>query len=351
MVVAIYIAGSQLSVVQSTLVGNTINVGREGAAIEASSSDVSLVASILADPAGQPTGGECVGSDATFTDDGYNAADDTSCDLSSASSIEATTTEQADAIEHLGSLSDNGGTTETVLPLSGNPALSLIPDPTTANVNGSSAALCPTVDQRGDTNLAGASCDAGSVQVDPTPTVSSVSPASGPVGGGTTITVVGTGFVASATSVDLSKGKAPALVATDVKVISPTELTAMTPSGGKLGKQYFVQVVSPGGTSPTNKGARFSYLPAPTATKISPAVGPTSGHTVVTITGSEFVEGSTVNFGSVPALKVTYVSSTSLRAVTPAGSPGLVKVTVTTPRELPRTSCPTPMTPHPRLLR
>ncbi len=165
----IYIAGGQLSVVQSTLVGNTINVGREGAAIEASNSDVSLVASILADPAGQPTGGECVGSGATFTDDGYNVVDDTSCDLSAASSIGSATAEQAGSIERLGSLADNGGTTETVLPLGGNPALSLIPDPTTANVNGSGVALCPTVDQRGETNLADTSCDAGSVQVDPTP--------------------------------------------------------------------------------------------------------------------------------------------------------------------------------------
>ncbi len=105
----------------------------------------------------------------------------------------------------------------------------------------------------------------------------------------------------------------------------------MTPSGGTLGKQYSVQAVSPGGTSPTNKSASFTYLPAPTTTKISPAVGPTSGHTVVTITGSEFVEGSTVKFGSVSALEVTYVSSTSLRAETPAASAGSVKVTVTTP--------------------
>jgi hypothetical protein len=87
----------------------------------------------------------------------------------------------------------------------------------------------------------------------------------------------------------------------------------------------------PAETSSTNKSASFACLPAPTTAKISPAVGPTSGRTVVTITGSEFVQGSTVRFGTVPALKVTYISSTSLRAVTPAGSAGSVKVTVTTP--------------------
>jgi hypothetical protein len=151
------------------------------------------------------------------------------------------------------------------------------------------------------------------------------------VSGGTTITVVGSGFVAGAMSVELSKGKALALVATDVKVMSPTELTAVTPTGGMLGKKYSVRVVGPGGSSPTNKGARFAYLPAPSTTKISPTAGPTGGHTVVTITGSEFVKGSTVDFGSVSALRVTYVSSKSLSAVAPAGSAGKVNVTVTTP--------------------
>jgi hypothetical protein len=84
----IVIAGGSLSVVQSTLVGNTNTADGAGAAINASSADVSMVASIMADPAGPPTGGECAGSESSFPDDGYNTADDTSCDLSSASSIE-----------------------------------------------------------------------------------------------------------------------------------------------------------------------------------------------------------------------------------------------------------------------
>jgi hypothetical protein len=58
--------------------------------------------------------------------------------------------------------------------------------------------------------------------------------------------------------------------------------------------------------------------------------GPTSGRTVVTIAGSAFVKDSRVDFGSVPALKVTFLSPTTLRAVAPAGS-GTVDITVTTP--------------------
>jgi hypothetical protein len=54
----------------------------------------------------------------------------------------------------LGSLGDNGGPTQTLLPLDGSDAID----------NGSSA-VCPTVDQRGVSRPAGAGCDIGAVEV------------------------------------------------------------------------------------------------------------------------------------------------------------------------------------------
>jgi hypothetical protein len=65
----------------------------------------------------------------------------------------------------LGSLANNGGPTETILPLSGNPAIGLIPPTTSVAINGTSVALCPTTDQRGVASPSGANCDAGSVEV------------------------------------------------------------------------------------------------------------------------------------------------------------------------------------------
>jgi len=63
---------------------------------------------------------------------------------------------------------------------------------------------------------------------------------------------------------------------------------------------------------------------------VRPGCGLVTGGTTVSITGTGFTSGATVQFGSTPATSVTVLSSTSLKAVTPPGS-GLVDVTVTTP--------------------
>ena len=57
------------------------------------------------------------------------------------------------------------------------------------------------------------------------PTVSSVSPNSGPVAGGTAVTITGTNFAAGATV------KFGATAATNVVVVSSTSITATTPAG------------------------------------------------------------------------------------------------------------------------
>src|SRR5205807_92880 len=87
-------------------------------------------------------------------------------------------------------------------------------------------------------------------------------------------------------------------------------------------------VTSPGGTSLTSPGDQFSYLPA--VTNLSPSVGPVGGETTVTITGTNFNEVSTVQFGSSNATSFTVNSESSITAVSPAGT-GTVDVTVTTP--------------------
>ena len=65
---------------------------------------------------------------------------------------------------------------------------------------------------------------------------------------------------------------------------------------------------------------------------VSPATGAATGGTIVTITGSNFGSSSgglSVKFGNANAASVTYVSSTSIKAVAPPGS-GKVDVLVTT---------------------
>jgi hypothetical protein len=69
----------------------------------------------------------------------------------------------------------------------------------------------------------------------------------------------------------------------------------------------------------------------PTIKKLTPKKGPTSGGTTVAITGVNFTSSATVSFGGTAAGEVTFVSPTSITAVSPAaGAAGVVDVTVTT---------------------
>jgi hypothetical protein len=65
-------------------------------------------------------------------------------------------------------------------------------------------------------------------------------------------------------------------------------------------------------------------------TSASPSSGTSAGGTAVTITGTLFGYGSTVLFGSTPALNVSYVSATTIIVNAPAGT-GTVNVCVTPP--------------------
>lgn len=157
------------------------------------------------------------------------------------------------------------------------------------------------------------------------PTVTSISPTGGPVTGGTVVTITGTNFVQGAT---VSFG--PGYLASSVIVLGSTSITCVAPAhpAGVVD----VTVTTPAGTSSTAGTANdFSYG-LPTVTALSPTGGPTSGGTAVTITGTNFVSGATVNFGSgYPATNVNVVNSTTITCVTPAHPVGVAEVTVTTP--------------------
>ena len=88
-------------------------------------------------------------------------------------------------------------------------------------------------------------------QAIPSPTVSSISPTSGPATGGTAVTIKGTGFVAPAT---VTIGSA----ATGVDVVTETEIKATTPAGSGT---HEVVVTDEGGVSTV--GPTFTYIPAP----------------------------------------------------------------------------------------
>ena len=153
----------------------------------------------------------------------------------------------------------------------------------------------------------------------PPPTVTSVSPSSGPLAGGTAVTITGTNFRAGATL--LFDG----FPATSVIVASATSITAVTPADAAGPAN--VDVINTDGTQGTLVGG-FTYNPAPTVTNVSPASGPTGGGTVVLISGTGFLPGATVTFGATVATSVTVNSTTSILATSPAGGAGAVNVNV-----------------------
>jgi hypothetical protein len=151
------------------------------------------------------------------------------------------------------------------------------------------------------------------------PTVTKISPAVGPVAGGTTVTVTGTNF---ATTSSVTVGGVPA---TNVHVTSTTSLTLTTPAGVAGAADV---VISSFGDSPVVAADRFTYEPAPVVTNLSVAAGVVGGANVITITGASLVGVSKVFFGTTPATKVVTSSSTKLTVTVPAHVVGAVDVTV-----------------------
>ena len=71
------------------------------------------------------------------------------------------------------------------------------------------------------------------------------------------------------------------------------------------------------GAGPTSGGNATHVLAAPTITALSPATGPVTGGTTMTIHGTHFMRNAKVFFNNLRAQQVTRVSSTELRIVTP----------------------------------
>jgi hypothetical protein len=154
----------------------------------------------------------------------------------------------------------------------------------------------------------------------PPPSVSSVSPASGPLTGGVSLVVSGTNFLPGAR---VMIGTAPA---TNVSTTAGS-IAATTPPG--TAGTVNVIVTNPDGQSSTAAGAYSYEQPAPALATVAPASGSVKGGTLVVLNGANFLPNPTVTFGGVAAT----VTSTTANAITvsaPANSStGVVSVTVT----------------------
>ena len=152
------------------------------------------------------------------------------------------------------------------------------------------------------------------------PTITAVSPASGGAGGGTAVAISGTNL----TNATITFGPTPAADVT----CTATTCSAESPAAS-VGV-VDVRAGTDGGTSATSAADHFAYTmpPAPTVTAISPALGPTTGGTLLTVTGTALT-GGVVHLGSA-ATGDSVCTATSCTVTQPAAAPGTLDVTVVT---------------------
>ena len=143
-----------------------------------------------------------------------------------------------------------------------------------------------------------------------TPTMTSVTPTSGPAAGSAAVTIKGSALQ-GVTAILFGPNPATGISCS----ADGTQCTAFTPPG--VGN---VTVTAKAGTQSVAGSATYSYIPS--LASISPTSGTPFGGTLVTITGTGFdtTSGATrFFFGSKAATNVSCTSSTQCTAVTPSG--------------------------------
>jgi len=170
------------------------------------------------------------------------------------------------------------------------------------------------------------------------PVVTAISPSRGPAGRDTPVVITGRGF-STATAVLWVNGRTKVETLARFRIDSDTQITSVAPGsvvGRDLGAAAAVYVRAGGVLAP--EPVIFNYFPQPSVAQISPATGPTSGGTVVTILGGGFraetgagkAVVSKVMFGDTAATRFNVKSDGEIAATAPAHAAGEVNVQVTT---------------------
>ena len=150
--------------------------------------------------------------------------------------------------------------------------------------------------------------------------VNSVQPNRGPRAGGTSVLVVGVGFREGAT---VFFGNDP-VPAEDIEFLNSNRLRVQTPprDAGQVGvavEQDSAREVLP---------AAFTYFAPVTLESVAPPEGFARGGTQLTVKGTGFVRGTTVQFGGTDPIEATLIDAQTLALPAPALAQGLYTVTV-----------------------
>lgn len=157
-----------------------------------------------------------------------------------------------------------------------------------------------------------------------TPSVTGDSPNAGPLAGGNTVTISGSGLT-GATAVNFGP-----FTASSFTVVSDDDIEAVAPPSPVPGETN-VSVTTLFGTSESTTNNLYSYVPIPSLFSVTPTGGAPSGGTVVAIMGSNFSAVTTVHFGAIPSPSVNVVNDSNIVATAPAQLSGTVDITVTSP--------------------
>jgi len=150
--------------------------------------------------------------------------------------------------------------------------------------------------------------------------VTDISPSVGPTSGGTVVTVYGSGF-SGTLSVHFGGVPSPSFA-----VLNDGILQAVAPihSAGTV----HVVVSSVSGSSAPTAADLFTYGGVPVVVSVTPTFGPTSGGTVVTVTGAGFSGATAVTFGGYASPSFSVLDDGEVLAVSPVHVAGPVDVVV-----------------------
>lgn len=154
-----------------------------------------------------------------------------------------------------------------------------------------------------------------------TPTVTSITPNSGPNTGPIDVTITGTNFFVPPApggpvmNILLNHSGTGNITATNVNVLSSTQLTCtfdLTGKIGGVGSPWHLYVYAPGGASAGSLMNAFTVLLAPpTVTSATPNSGPNLGtQTISDLAGTGFVSGATVRLQKAGETDITAASTT-----------------------------------------
>ena len=154
----------------------------------------------------------------------------------------------------------------------------------------------------------------------PAPTISTVTPASGPAAGTNLVKVKGTNLE-NASKVTFGNASVTSFTSD-----TATAITLAVPAGTGT---VTVKVTTVGGTG--TKANAYKYIPGPTIMTVTPPSGPLAGGNTVTVNGTNLTNASKVTFGTNSVTSFTSDTATAIKLVVPAGSGGAVTVRVFTP--------------------